>query len=342
MPSVSTFPDTTAGGAATPARLAGILATGSCVPDGVISNADLEQLVETSDAWILERTGISQRHKVGAGVTTSVLAAAAGRMAMERAGVETVDAIIVATCTPDTFVPSTACLVQRRLNLPGIPAFDVNAACSGFVYGLALANSLIGQGAINSLLLIGAESLTQLVDYTDRSTCVLFGDGAGAAVLGPVASGGMRAVRWAADGSGSDLIYHGPKAGEDGAMSGPDGLRMLGKGTFRLAVERMIETVGALCADAGWSPDDIDVVIPHQANLRIIEAVSKRIGVPLSRFMVNIDRMGNTSAASIPIAMDEAASTGRLRDSDRVIFVGFGAGITWGGAAMEWTRPASR
>ena len=316
------------------ARTSTVLATGTCLPEGVISNADLEQMVRTSDAWILERTGIRERRQSGAGVTTSMLAAAAGRSALDRAGLESVDVIIVATSSPDTFIPPVACLVQRRLAMASVPAFDVNAACSGFVDGLIVADGLIRARTASTVLLIGAEALTKLVDYTDRSTCVLFGDGAGAMVLGAGDAGGMLASRWGSDGSYSDLIYYGPS--EEYPETG-DALRLAGKGTFRMAVEQMTELCSELCEAAGWTMDDIDVVIPHQANLRIIEAVAKRGGISLDRFVINVDRLGNTGAASVPLAFAEAEATGRLHPGTRVLSVAFGAGATWGGFAMEWT-----
>ena len=315
-------------------RTSTVVATGVCLPDGIITNADLERMVRTSDAWILERTGIRERRKSGAGVTTSMLAAAAGKEALARAGLTSVDAIIVATSSPDTFIPPVACLVQRILELPGVPAFDVNAACSGFVDGLIVSDGLIRSGTASTVLLIGAEALTKLVDYTDRSTCVLFGDGAGAMVLAAGDAGGVLASRWGSDGSQADLIYYGPssEAPETG-----DGLRLAGKGTFRMAVEQMTAICAELCEAAGWGLDDIDVVIPHQANQRIIEAVAKRGGIPLDRFVINVDRLGNTGAASVPLAFAEAEKLGRLRSGTRVLSVAFGAGATWGGFALEWT-----
>ncbi len=339
MPPLSAPATQPAGGAATAARHAGLLATGSFIPDDRLSNADLEAMVQTSDAWILERTGIRERRRAGSGLTASIMGAEAGRRAMEAAGVGAVDALIVATCTGDTRVPSTACLVQRRLGLGGIPAFDVNAACSGYIYGLILARSLIAAGSADTVLLVGAEALTPLVDFTDRSTCVLFGDGSGATVVGVVPSGGVKATRWAADGDEADLIYYGPREGD---ADGGDAMRMSGKGTFRLAVERISEISREVLADAGWSASDVDLVVPHQANLRIIEAAVKRLGVPMARVMTNIDRMGNTSAASIPLALAEADATGRLHEGDRVLMAAFGAGVTWAAAAIEWTSSPPR
>ncbi|MBV8194036.1 MAG: ketoacyl-ACP synthase III [Candidatus Dormibacteraeota bacterium] len=314
---------------------AAILGCGSFLPDARVTNADLEQMVQTSDSWILERTGIRERRRAGAGITASTMAAAAGRAAMARAGVSSVDAIVVATSSPDTFIPPAACLVQRELGLPGVGAFDVNAACSGFVDAVIVGHGLVMSGAARTVLVAGAESLTRLVDYTDRATCVLFGDGAGAAVLGAVPTGGIVASCWGADGSQADLIYYGVP---DGDPDGTEGLRMAGKGTFRLAVERMASICTDLCATARWRLEDVTCVVPHQANARIIEAVAKRTGVPIDRFVVNVDRLGNTGAASIALALAEAEVAGRFRDGDKVLLVAFGAGATWGGIAIEWTQ----
>ncbi|HEX3606686.1 MAG TPA: beta-ketoacyl-ACP synthase III [Candidatus Dormibacteraeota bacterium] len=313
---------------------AGILGLGSYFPEDVITNAELEARVDTSDAWIMERTGIRERRRMASGETASTMGAAAGRVALERAGNPPVDAILVATASPDTLFPSTACLVQRRLDLGGIPAFDLGAACSGFIYGLVVAESLIKNGRLGTVLVIGSEAMTRLVDYSDRSTCVLFGDGAGAVVLGASTGGGICAARWGADGGSADLIYYG---GPPEEPDGEPGVRMAGKGTFRLAVERLTEMGQGLCADAGWSVDEVDHVIPHQANLRIVEATAKRLGVGMDRVFFNGDRFGNTSSASIPLALADADRQGRLRRGDRIVSVAFGSGATWGGVALEWS-----
>ena len=219
-----------------------------------------------------------------------------------------------------------------------MPAFDINAACSGFVYGLALADSMIRSRTLSNVLVVASEALTPLVDYTDRSTCVLFGDGAAAAVVGSGGGeGGIRAVRWAADGAESDLIYHGARE-EDPMRS--RAIRMSGRGTFRFAVERLSEAATQLCDAAGWNPDDVDWFIPHQANLRIIEATAKRLGVSMDRVILNVERVGNTSAASIPLAIHEAAAAGRLEAGQKIISVAFGSGVTWGGIALG--GPAAR
>jgi 3-oxoacyl-[acyl-carrier-protein] synthase-3 len=320
-------------------RHASILSTGAFTPDAILGNAELERLVDTSDAWILERTGIRERRRAGAGMTASMMGAEAGRRAMEAAGVAHVDALIVATCSADTRFPSAAALMQRSLGMPGIPAFDINAACSGYVYALVMSRALISAGTAETVLVVGAEALTTLVDYTDRGTCVLLGDGAGASVVGATDGGGIVAARWGADGNDADLIYYGVRP--DDPDSG-DAFRMAGKGTFRLAVERLAETATQLCADAGWAAGDVDLVVPHQANLRIIEAAAKRAGVSMDRVYVNVDRYGNTSAASIPLALAEANAAGRLHAGDRVLCIAFGSGLTWGGVALEWNAQSSR
>jgi 3-oxoacyl-[acyl-carrier-protein] synthase-3 len=315
--------------------VAQILSLGAYVPDAVLTNADLEAMVDTSDTWIVERTGIRERRRVAPGETAASMGARAAREALARAGNPVPGAIIVATCSAETPLPSTACLIQERLGIGGMPAFDINAACSGFVYALALSDSLIRSRAVSTVLVVASEALTTLTDYTDRSTCVLFGDGAAAAVVGVgEGDGGIRAVRWAADGADSGLIYFGSRADDVG---GPRAIRMAGRGTFRSAVERLAAAAQQLCADAGWTAADVDWFIPHQANLRIIEATVKRLGVSMDRVIVNVDRVGNTSAASIPLAVHEAAAAGRLRAGQKIISVAFGSGVTWGGVALEWT-----
>ena len=322
-----------------PARVAQILSIGSCTPSAVLTNADLEAMVETSDSWIVERTGIHERRRVSPGETPSTMGARAAAEALEAAGNPVPDAIIVATCTAEARFPSTACLIQQRLGLAGSAAFDVNAACSGFIYAMAVADSMIRARTMRTILVVATEALTPLVDYTDRSTCVLFGDGAAAVLVGAGGSGGVRAVELAADGADARLIYHGAAEGDPG---GAEAIRMVGRGTFRSAVERLSDIALTVCARAGWSADEIDWFVPHQANLRIIEAAAKRLDVPMDKVIVNLDRIGNTSAASIPLALHEAAASGRLRPGDRVLSVAFGSGITWAGMALEWTGLSSR
>jgi len=314
-------------------RRAGILAVGAHLPEGILTNDELESMVETSDTWIMERTGIRVRHRAGAGETSSEMGAKAARKALARWGGGRVDALVVSTVSPDTLFPSTACLIQRRLGLEGIPAFDLNAACSGFIYGLTISEGLIRSGVADRILLVATESMTSLVDFGDRTTCVLFGDGAGAAVVGAVSGGGIAARRWGADGGQGHLIYYGPKPDEP---QSPDRIRMSGKGTFRMAVEHFCEVTDQVCADAGWDPAEIDHFVPHQANQRIIEAAAKRLGLPMERVVLNVERTGNTSAASIPLALADADAKGRFHPGDRVVAAAFGAGATWGAIAWEW------
>ena len=318
-----------------PSRRAGILGIGHELPAGVLTNEDIQALVETSDTWIMERTGIRTRHQVGSGETAATMGAVAARKAIEAAGNPRIGAIICATCSPDTLLPSTACFIQRELGLTGQPAFDINAACSGFVYATAVGNSLIASGTCETALVIATEAMTTLIDYTDRSTCVLFGDGAAAVVLGATAEGGIAATQWFADGSQAELIYYGP-ANDDETSA--DHLRMMGKGTFRLAVDRLCTMATDLTARAGWSLDEVDHFVPHQANLRIIESAANRLGVSMDKVIVNVDSVGNTSAASIPLALAGAAASGRLRAGDKVVCIAFGAGATWGGIALEWNK----
>jgi 3-oxoacyl-[acyl-carrier-protein] synthase III len=325
------------GGPAAP--VAQILSLGSYLPAGVLTNADMEAMVETSDTWIMERTGIRERHRVAPDETPSSMGARAAADALQAAGNPVPDAIIVATCSAETRLPSTACLIQRRLGLGGMAAFDINAACSGFIYALSIADAMIRARAVRTVLVVASEALTTLVDYTDRGTCVLFGDGAAAAVVGAGEDGGIRAIRLAADGADADLIYFGTQPGDEG---GKEAIRMAGRGTFRSAVLRLTDIALEVCADAGWAGDEVDWFIPHQANLRIIEAAAKRVGVPMERVIVNVDRVGNTSAASIPIALHEAAAAGRLKPGQRIVSVAFGSGITWGGMAFEWTGTPTR
>ena len=319
-----------------------VLGMGSYVPAGVVTNADLEQLVDTSDEWIVERTGIRERHRVGPGETASTMGAAAARQALAAAGNPRPDLIITASCSTETRLPSTACLIQQHLGVTGMPAFDINAACTGFLYGLVVADSMIRSRTAATVLVVASEALTPLVDYGDRSTCVLFGDGAAAAVVGTGGLvGGIRATRWEANGDESGFIYFGRHA-DDPDPAGLRALRMAGKGTFRLAVERMSTTAEHLLADTGWDGEDVDLFVPHQANSRIVEAVAKRLGVSMEKVFLNVGAMGNTSAASIPIALHEAATAGRLRPGDRVLCTAFGSGLTWAGVALEWTGSPSR
>ncbi len=312
-----------------------------------MSNAELAQRIDTSDEWIRSRTGIVQRHVAGPGEPTSALAAAAGREALARSGLsaEAIDTVIVATCTPDRPFPATACTVQHLLGIPRAGAFDLVAACSGFLYGLGVGTSLIKSGASQSLLLIAADIFTHLIDWNDRNTCVLFGDGAGAVVLeaspeplgllaANLGSWGEGEKLMAVDAGGTRLPLTPELLGE-----GRQYVTMNGREIFRHAVRGMCESSEQALSEAGVRADEVRLVVPHQANLRIIEAVARRLGFPMEQVFVNLDRYGNTSAASVPIALYEAAEHGRLGAGDLALLTAFGGGLTWGSAVVRWGRP---
>ena len=320
-----------------------ILGTGSFAPGRVVTNDDLSHLVETSDEWIHTRTGIRERRLAGPGDTTTSMASASARAALADAGLQPadIDLLIVATLTPDLPMPATACLVQTELGLsPSAACFDLNAACTGFVYALDTAWALLASGRYRHALVIGAEKLSSVVDWSDRTTCVLFGDGAGAVVLGPApadspASGILAAKLGALPGT-SDLL-HIPGGGSSPLVAEARRcIAMKGKEVFKLAVRAMDEVARDLLLAQGLSAGDVALVVPHQANLRIIHAICEYLELPRERFFVNVDRYGNTSAASIPIALDEARRAGRMKRGDLVLLVAFGAGLTYGGALVRW------
>jgi 3-oxoacyl-[acyl-carrier-protein] synthase-3 len=318
------------------------------VPDRVLTNDDLSRTVDTSDEWIRTRTGIRERRVVSEeDETTSSLAVKAARAALEVADLSPrqLDTIIVATVTPDHPFPATACLVQDALGADHASAFDLNAGCSGFVYGLSVGASLIASGQSDHVLVVGAETLSRITNWKDRNTCVLFGDGAGAVILsGGQGSGGVRATVLGADGSGGDLLIL-PAGGSRHPTSQQtlNGdlhfIQMKGREVFRFATQAMAEATRDVAQRAGWALDEISLVIPHQANQRIIQASAKRLKLPPERVFTNLERYGNTSAASIPIALCEAVEQGRIKPHDRLILVGFGAGLTWAAAAIEWRVP---
>jgi 3-oxoacyl-[acyl-carrier-protein] synthase-3 len=323
-------------------RLSG---TGSCLPEAVFRNEDFPASLDTSDEWIRTRTGIRERRICLPQETSSSLGLEAARRALASAGLSAgeLDLIICATVTGDMLVPSTACLIQGALGCRPIPAFDLNAACSGFLYSLAVASQFLRGGAARHALVVGSETLSRVVDFSDRNTCVLFGDGAGAAVLS-VAEGNARApsFRLYADGARADLIrLNGAitrrPASTAGTVLPPDHydyLRMKGREVFKFAVRAICELIRDALADADLVPGDIDLVIPHQVNQRIIDAAFTELDFPTDKLMVNLDRYGNTSAASIPIALDEAARAGRLVPGDRVLMLAFGGGLTWASAVL--------
>ena len=323
---------------------AGILGTGHSYPEGILTNDDLAKMVETSDEWITTRTGIKQRRKAGPGEYTSMFAVRAGREAIERARLDPsdIDLIICATVTPDQILPSTGCIIQAELGCNNAAAMDVVAACSGFLYGLSLADSMIRTGQSKYALVIGAEILTQYVDYTDRKTCVLFGDGAGAAVVGSVEGNrGILAAKIKSDGRYEEQLFS-PGGGTrrrptaETLAAGDHFFKMKGNELFKIAVRSMAEISRDVLESAGLSPNDVDLVIPHQANQRITEAVASKLNVDLSKVYSNIAVHGNTSSASIPIALDECVETGRVNEGDVVLLTSFGGGVTWGSVLMRW------
>ncbi|GAB1387879.1 ketoacyl-ACP synthase III [Rubrivivax sp.] len=325
-----------------PARHSRITGTGSHLPPQRVDNAELaERLaadgIETSDAWIVERTGIRARHFVAPGVQTSDIAVQAARHALEAAGrrPEEIDLVVLATSTPDMVFPSTACIVQRKLGIHGGAAFDVQAVCTGFVYALALADSMIRTGLASRALVIGAEVFSRILDFKDRTTCVLFGDGAGAVVLGASDAPGILASELHADGRHVDILcVPGQVAG--GAVTGDPFVRMDGQAVFKLAVGVLDSVSRSVLAKAGRSAQSIDWMIPHQANLRIMHSAARRLGVPAERLVVTVDEHGNTSAASIPLALDVAVRGGRIARGQSVLLQGVGGGFTWGAVLLDF------
>ncbi len=320
-------------------RSSRIAGTGSYLPAQVLTNDDLARRgVDTSDEWVRTRTGIRQRHVAAEGELTSDLALAAAQRALAAAGFTAadLDTIIVATTTPDMIFPSTACILQDRLGIRGGPAFDVQAVCSGFVYALSVADAMIRTGAAKNALVVGAETYSHILDWSDRRTCVLFGDGAGAVVLVPSAEPGILATRLHADGSQRGILSV-PGQVRDGKVIGRPFLQMDGQAVFKLAVRALTEVADEALAAAGLSREAIDWLIPHQANLRIMDATAKRLSVPSGRVVATVDRHANTSAASVPLALDEAVRDGRIRPGDHVMMLGVGGGFTWGSVLVRWS-----
>jgi 3-oxoacyl-[acyl-carrier-protein] synthase-3 len=324
-------------------RSAAITGWGMAVPERVMTNADLERMVETSDEWIVSRTGIKERRIVGPDDTTTSLATDAAKRALARAGVSAadIDLIIVGTCTPDQFLVSQACLVQAEIG-GNAAAFDLSAACSGFVYALATGTQFIQTGLYDRVLVIGVDTLTRFVDYTDRTTCILFGDGAGAVVIEASAEPrGLLSTVLGADGAGHKHLYipgWGALVPESAGLF-PEYrpyLKMNGNEVFRFAVRVMGDAAVEAVEKAGLSFADVDMLIPHQANMRIIDAAARRLTLPREKVWVNLDRYGNTSAASIPIALCEAEAAGKLHEGDNVVFVAFGGGLAWAAGVVRW------
>lgn len=317
-----------------------IIGTGRYLPEKILTNKDLEQMVDTSDQWITERTGIRQRHVAAEGQTTCDLAEMAARQAMEDAGLKPgdIDLLLVGTTTPDLIFPSTACLLQHRLGMAECGAFDINAACSGFIYALSVADQYIRNGTARNVLVVGAETLTRMLDWNDRGTCVLFGDGAGAAVLTADENPGIMSTHIHANGGYSDLlkvdvgVSRGFKAEERGGVS----VSMKGNEVFKVAVNTLGRIVDETLAANNLEKEDLDWLIPHQANLRIIKATAKKLKMSMDQVVVTVDRHGNTSAASVPMALDEALRSGRIRRGDKLLLEAFGGGFTWGAALVAY------
>jgi 3-oxoacyl-[acyl-carrier-protein] synthase III len=320
-----------------------ILGTGGFVPDGVLTNADLERMVDTSDSWIIERTGIRERRRVKPGQACSDLAIEAALRALVSADVSpaSLDMILLATCTGDMPLPATACLVQHRLGAKRAAACDVSAACCGFLYALGIGDAYIKSG-MQSVLVIGSEVMSAITDWTDRNTCVLFGDGAGAVVLGRSRDdSGVLSTHLHANGGVSDLIYVPGGGSRDPASAEVLHdkrcfIKMRGNETFKIAVKSMEEAVLEALKAHNMIPSDIGLFVPHQANVRILRAVSQRLGIPEDKVMINLDRFGNTSAASIPLALDQAVQDGKLKKGQTVLMAAFGAGLTWASAVVRW------
>ena len=317
-----------------PSRIAG---TGGYLPARIVTNADLAQRLDTSDEWIVHRTGIRARHVAADDEETSDLALAAARPALAAAGLAAadVDLIIVATTTPDMIFPSTACILQDKLGATGGPAFDVQAVCSGFIYALALADRMVAAGAVKNALVVGAEIYSRILDWNDRGTCVLFGDGAGAVVLLPSATPGILSSHLHADGSHRRILEV-PGRVANGAVVGKPYVTMDGHAVFKFAVKVLAEVAHEALDANGMAADAIDWLIPHQANIRIMDATARKLGLPLDKVVVTLDRHGNTSAASIPLALDVAVRDGRIRPGQHVMLAGVGGGFTWGSIFLRW------
>lgn len=322
-----------------------VASVGTAVPARVLTNHDLEQMLDTSDQWIVERTGIRERRIAGPEQTVAMLSREASELALERAGIgpEDLDAIVLATASPDRLLPSTACDLQALLGATNAAAFDIGAACPGYIYALTVAEGLIASGQSRTVLVVGAEKLSTITDFQDRSTAILFGDGAGASVVRQ-ASGdgrGILATFIKSDGRLAPLLYR-PGGGAADPISEKvvcersHYMKMAGREVFKAAVLAMADACDEALERAGLAAADVDLLIPHQANLRIIEATAKHTGMPMSKVMVNVDRYGNTSSASIPLALDQAVAEGRVKPGSVVLLVAFGAGFTWGSAVLRW------
>ena len=309
----------------------GLLGTGHYAPENVLTNADLEKMVDTSDEWITSRTGIEERRIATDDIDTSDMAYYAAKDALEEANVsaEDIDLILVSTVTPDTPFPSVSCMLQERLGATKAAAMDVSAACAGFMYGVVTGQQFIQTGVYKHVLVIGVEKLSKITDWSDRNTCVLFGDGAGAAVMGEVSEGkGILSFDLGANGSGGEYLYQNDK----------NHLMMNGREVFKFAVRQMPDSAVKVIEESGYKKEDIDYLIPHQANIRIMEAARQRLGISEDKMATSIKKYGNNSSASIPMALSEAVKNGKIEDGDLIVMVGFGAGLTWGAIALRWGR----
>jgi 3-oxoacyl-[acyl-carrier-protein] synthase-3 len=314
-----------------------IIGTGSYLPEKILTNRDLEKLVDTSDEWIYSRTGIRQRHVAAENENASDLALVASRRALDAAGItpQDIDLIIVATTTPDMVFPSTACLLQAKLGIANCPAFDMQAVCSGFVYALSTADQLMKSGQYRNALVVGAEVYSRILDWNDRSTCVLFGDGAGAVVLTKGDQPGILASRLHADGSYAHILSV-PGGVSRGAVAGRPLLQMEGNAVYKFAVKVLSDVAEETLEAAGVAKSEVDWLIPHQANVRIIQSTAKKLGLGMERVVVTVERHANTSAASVPLALDEAVQDGRVRAGQNVLLEGVGGGFTWGAVLVRW------
>ena len=325
-------------------KMAGIIGTGSCLPDRIMTNQEMEQIVDTNDEWIRSRTGICERRVSDENTATSDLSTTAALRALENANLkpEDIDLIIVATVTPDMAFPSTACIVQKNIGAVNAAAFDLEAACTGFLYGLSIADNFIKTGFYKHILVIGAETLTKIADFTDRNTCVIFGDGAGAAIVSEVEEDyGILSTYLGADGRGGHLLSQ-PAGGSripatlESVQNRLHYIKMDGSEVFKFAVKIMGEAAEKALSKCGLNKEDIDYLIPHQANIRIIDAAVRRLKISSEKVYINVHKYGNMSAASVAIALDEANRTGCLKDGDIAVLVAFGGGLTWGAAVLKW------
>ncbi len=322
-----------------------ILGIGTTVPERVLTNFDLEKMVDTSDEWITARTGIRERRIIDDNENASDLAARAARAAVANAGLslEEIDLVLVASGSPEMIWPATACLVQEKLGLKGRPAFDIQAACAGFVYGLTVADGLIAAGLYRRVLFIGTEAMTRFLDWTDRGTCILFGDGAGAVVLGAAEEGyGLLAHHLAADGSGADMLKIPAGGSAVSCGQGPHTIQMRGNEVYKFAVQKLPAAISGALEKAGMTVADIDYCVPHQANKRIIDAAVERLGLPREKVVGNLERYGNTSTASIPLSLESLVRSGGLNRGDVLVTAAVGAGLTWGANVIRWSGAAGR